>query len=583
MIRYLFLFYQELKARLILLFLVMLVAAIMEGFGISMVLPLIQIEGPPREDALSTSISLFFQVIGLEPTLFNTLTLLVIFFFFRGFLLTAQSWYIAKVVSDHLVEMRSTIVSGLFRAKYQYLISKASGFLTNAITGEVERVNFSLKQLTSLMVFVTTSAVYLVLPLLFEPLLTVFLIALAIPVVGIMAVVNRLTRESSIAHTQHSGRQQMFLIEALRHAKYLKSTGRAQIIITRVLDETRRLGALYRRLLFLGGVATHGFEPLVVLALAGVVFYYSGILGQPVVEILFLLFLFRNAAVNLLGIQPAYRKFLAAAGSLELYQNLRKELKANAEPQYGRVKPDLGHDIALRDVYFRYGDGLPYALKGINLRIPSRKTVAIVGPSGSGKSTLANLLTGILRPTEGELYLNGTPYADLDLDGLRAQTGYVTQEAVVFNAGIPENITLWQEEPDHQRLDQVIKNTRLDSLLSGRQNGNADPLGDEGISMSGGERQRLAIARELYRDFALLILDEATSSMDSSLERQIDDILHQEQGRRTMVVIAHRLATIKRADVIYVLERGEVVAQGCFDDLCEHSPAFRRMVELQRV
>jgi subfamily B ATP-binding cassette protein MsbA len=182
-------------------------------------------------------------------------------------------------------------------------------------------------------------------------------------------------------------------------------------------------------------------------------------------------------------------------------------------------------------------------------------------------------------PSSGDISVGGQPYSAINMAQFRQNVGYVTQESVVFNASLADNILLWQENTDPSRLADVIARTGLDTIRSAKSQDQT--LGDGGTALSGGERQRLSIARELYWESELLILDEATSSVDSLLEKQIDEIISGQRGTRTIVVIAHRLATVRNADIIYVFDGGRIVESGSFDDLVNTGGLFTRMAKLQ--
>jgi len=400
-----------------------------------------------------------------------------------------------------------------------------------------------------------------------------------------------MTTKASLQLTDGSNRQQSFFLEVLRNMKYLKATGRTAPVIGRVITEAKRVGEAYRKLTFLQGATTFGLEPIIVLVLAVVIYFFTEIRGTNVLEILFLLFVFRTAAVNLVATQPAYRKFISATGSMKVYKDLRSEIDANRERDTStKAAPDFSNGFELRNVTYTYPGRNSPSVDDISLRLPTKSTVAFVGPSGSGKSTTANILASLLTPSSGEVLVDGKSYIEVNIDQLRQKVGYVTQESVVFNAPIEENILLWQEKTgpaNRARLAEVIKKTGLDSLQSAQDSGQNSGqssdrgLGDGGASLSGGERQRLSIARELYWDSELLILDEATSSVDSMLEKQIDEIIDSQRGTKTIIIIAHRLSTVRDADIIYVFEGGKIVESGSFDDLKNSDGIFSTMVKLQ--
>ncbi len=580
MIAYVKLFYDLVGPKLLILLAVMQAAAILEGFGISLILPIIQ--GDQTSDSrLSSLIDWGFDLLSLDPTLTNTLVVLVVFFAIRGLLLIGQSWYQSRILSRNLTNMRVGFASDIAMAEFDYLNRQDTGVLSNVMSVEIERVNFALSQLLALMVAATTALVYVGLALLVAPVVTIFLAILAAPIAIVMLFLNRLTSRASLQLTDGSNNQQSVFLEMLRNMKYLKATGRFVPVLNRVTTQSGRVGDAFRRLSFLQGATAFGLEPFIVLVLASVIYFFTEVRGADVLEILFLLFVFRTAAVNLIATQPAYRKFVSATGSMKVYRNLRENLKANREPDFEtRPAPDFSGGITLNNVQYRYTGQEQQSVDGVSLSIPTRSTVAFVGPSGSGKSTTANIIASLLSPTAGELLIGNKPYSETNVNQFRGQIGYVTQESVVFNASIEDNILLWQTtNSDKSKLDDVITKTGLDKVR--RTHDESNDLGDGGVSLSGGERQRLSIARELYWQSELLILDEATSSVDSMLEKQIDDVISSQRGTKTIIVIAHRLSTVKNADTIYVFDNGKIVESGSFDELVEAGGLFASMAKLQ--
>lgn len=578
MIDYLKLFYSLVGPKLLVLLGLMQVAAILEGFGISLMLPIIQGDSQ-TESRLASVIEWGFDLVSLDQSLGNILVALVLFFVLRAVILVAQSWYQSQIVAENLTSMRTELIGLFSNSKYSHISRQDTGVLSNVLGNELQRVNFALVQLTALMVAVTTSAVYVVIALLVAPVVTVFLAILAVPVGLVMIYLNRWTSRASNELTTGQNRQQSLVLETLRNIKYLKATGSTNAVVTRLSKEILRVGTAFRKLNFLQQATAFGLEPIIVLALAAVIYFFTEVRGSNVLEILFLLFVFRTAAVNLVATQPAYRKFIAASGSMSVYRKLRDEfIEQQESSQTGKTTPNLNQVINLRNVSYSY-PGQSASVVDVSMNIEANQTVALVGPSGSGKSTTANIVASLLAPQSGEISLGGTPYSELDITKFRDQVGYVTQESVVFNASIEDNITLWRTNPDKNLVADVIQKTGL-GRISGDTN-RTSLLGESGSTLSGGERQRLSIARELYNDSQLLILDEATSSVDSVLEKQIDSIINEQKGSKTILIIAHRLSTIRNADVIYVFSNGEIVQSGTFDELMEVEGIFKAMADLQ--
>jgi len=243
--------------------------------------------------------------------------------------------------------------------------------------------------------------------------------------------------------------------------------------------------------------------------------------------------------------------------------------------------PELEGDIRFNGVYFRYSDETQYVLENISVDIKPGELVAIVGRSGSGKTTLAKLLVGFYPPTEGRLTVDGYDIGVIDMEYYRAQVGYVMQTNLLFSGTIAENIAGGNDEPDRRRIEEVAKRADAHGFISKLPLGYQQVVGERGVGLSGGQIQRLCIARALYRDPRLLVFDEATSALDSESESNIIANLNDILKGRTAVVIAHRLSTIMRADKILVLYEGKIVEQGRHDELVERRGMYYELVQKQ--
>ena len=246
------------------------------------------------------------------------------------------------------------------------------------------------------------------------------------------------------------------------------------------------------------------------------------------------------------------------------------------------ILPDLQGDIELEDVYFRYGGNeTPYVLEKINLKIGAGELVAIVGQSGSGKTTLAKLLVGFYLPTDGTISVDGYDMGVVDKEYFRAQVGYVMQSNLLFSGSIAENIASGDENPDRNRIIEVAKLADAHGFIANMPLGYEQVVGERGVGLSGGQLQRLCIARALYHDPKLLIFDEATSALDTQSEGNILKNMKDILTGRTAVVIAHRLSTIMSADKILVLYNGSVVEEGKHEELVDKKGMYFQLVKKQ--
>lgn len=240
------------------------------------------------------------------------------------------------------------------------------------------------------------------------------------------------------------------------------------------------------------------------------------------------------------------------------------------------------HDkIVFRNVHFSYGQ--QDVLNNIELVVPKGKMIALVGESGAGKSTLADMVPRFYDVTAGSIELDGTDIRKLQLKSLRNQISIVSQEAILFNDTVNNNIAFGMETPDQEKIIQAAKAANAHEFIMSLENGYDTIIGDRGMKLSGGQRQRLTIARAIFKDAPILILDEATSALDTESERLVQQAINELMKNRTSLVIAHRLSTIRHADEIIVMHKGEIVERGNHEALIEKNGYYKRLVDLQEV
>jgi subfamily B ATP-binding cassette protein MsbA len=243
--------------------------------------------------------------------------------------------------------------------------------------------------------------------------------------------------------------------------------------------------------------------------------------------------------------------------------------------------PYFEKSIEFRDVSFAYEDAV--ILDKINLTIEKGKTVALVGSSGAGKSTLADLVPRFHDVTGGEVLIDGVNIKEYALQSIRNQMSIVTQEPVLFNDSIANNIRLGKPDATEEEIIKAAKVANAHQFIVHKENGYNTSTGDRGSKLSGGERQRLTIARAVLKNPPILILDEATSSLDTESERLVQDAINNMMQNRTSIVIAHRLSTIRHADEIIVLQKGKIVERGSHEQLLAQNGFYKKLVEMQEV
>jgi ATP-binding cassette subfamily B protein len=303
----------------------------------------------------------------------------------------------------------------------------------------------------------------------------------------------------------------------------------------------------------------------------------AGELGQTIVYVILL-----ASAFAVLG--EVYGDVLRAAGATERLMELlhaRSDVRSPEHPQEAPW-PVNGSSLVLRDVNFNYPSRpTQQALNGLSGEVLAGQTVAIVGPSGAGKTTLFSLLMRFYTPQQGELLLDGVPITQMDLQALRQRIGVVPQEAVVFSGTVMENIRYGRPEATEAEVMAAAHAAFAQEFIAELPSGYDTYLGDRGVRLSGGQRQRIAIARAILKNPPLLLLDEATSALDANSERMVQAALETAMQGRTTLVIAHRLATVQRADCIWVLDKGRLVEQGTHDELITRGGLYASLAALQ--
>ena len=291
-----------------------------------------------------------------------------------------------------------------------------------------------------------------------------------------------------------------------------------------------------------------------------------------------------KALISLFRISRLYDRIMESSEAVERIYDLSKEENDIKNPRGGLKPQEIEGAIRFENLSFLYTDSKRYALRSINLEIPSGATTALVGPSGGGKTTLARMVYRHYDPTEGAVLLDGKDLRSYDLYAFRKFFAIVPQDVEIFNASVSENIAYAKPDASFEEIKAAAKVANAEEFIEQLNEGYETVVGERGIKLSGGQRQRVGIARAILADPKVLIFDEATSNLDSQSERLIQDAMDKICKNRTVIIIAHRLSTIKKADKIVVLEKGRVVEVGSHAELSlVNDGLYKKLIDLQRM
>lgn len=514
--------------------------------------------------------------------------LIVIFIFLKNLFVYLSSYVLNPVKNAIVNHLRTDLYNKVLQLPIGYFTEKRKGDLISRITNDIGEVEASV---------VGTLEGYVRDPLtilgnfafLFylSPQLTLFLL-LFLPVIGfVIGRISRSLKRQSNEAALRQGEAVSILDETLGGLRVIKAFNIESVLRNKFFRINNELLIAKNKINNRRDLASPTSEMLGVMVFAAILWYGgSGILsgripleGAAFIGYLALFYNVINPAKSLSTSFSNMRKGQAAITRIEevLNANITVEEKLN-----GVQLASFNDCIEFKNVSFAYEDVT--ILKNINLKIEKGKTIALVGSSGAGKSTLADLVPRFHDVTGGELLIDGVNIKDYTLRSLRSQISIVTQEPILFNDTIEANIALGKETPSAENeIAHAAEVANAFNFIKQKEQGFKTNIGDRGSKLSGGERQRLTIARAVLKNPPILILDEATSSLDTESERLVQDAINNMMQNRTSIVIAHRLSTIRHADEIIVLQRGEIVQRGTHAQLLQQEGLYKRLIEMQEV
>lgn len=570
-----------------------LVAGLAEGVGILMLLPLLEtLDGnttPTAKefDGISRILadliaSLDFQNPTVVILLFITLAFLI-----KGAITFGALGFSAYLRGQLLLELKAQMFEAYSRMSYSYYTSRDTGHFINLINDQINRSLGAFNSLAWLGSLAINALVYLALAFAVAWRFGLMALVVGLVLLVLFRSLNDYVLSISRKTAIENGQLAKLLIQTLHAFKYLKATGQIDRLNRGVIASIGRLTGYQVRTGIASGFTSAVREPVVVLFIMIIVLAQLVFLNQPLAPILVSILLFYRGLNAVLGIQGSWQATMEQIGSMELVHEEFATQGQHQEPDGPHVLGPFSQGIRLHDVQFSYCPQQGHVIKGVNLDIPVRTSVALVGESGAGKSTLVDLLALLLKPDQGQVLIDGIPVYDIQLASWRKQIGYVSQETVIFDDTIANNICLWAGDAEQdtlldRRIRDAARQAHISHFIETLPDGYQTLVGDRGVRLSGGQRQRLFIARELFRKPNLLILDEATSALDSESERAIQKSIDELKGQITVIIIAHRLSTIRNVDLVYVFDKGRLVEQGSYQQLRDaKNSRFGRLLAMQ--
>lgn len=587
-----FLFYYKfLKYRIFLLVILSFIVGVLDSISIAIFLPILEnhnkvvIENSSNDNNVFIQlITSIFNVLNMDVTFINIILIMFFIICIKGLVIYINSLINIYSIQSFIRRLRFQTIDTMSAISYLEFTKKDAGVIQNMFTTEVNRVVSSYNEFNkviqnSILVFTYIGTAYF-LNSVFAILLIIFLIFLNLS----FKYTFKSTKKHSKDLLKSNNQYQKLLIQKIHYFKYLKSTSQInryadyiKQVVTSIEKSNSKIGKDDVKLQAIK-------EPLLVGIIAIVVYIQSQYYKIQFSSIVVSLYLFYRGLNLVFNTQQNYNNYLSFSSSLFNLKDFLGKFKRDLEKNIHSNKINFRGIIRLQNISFYYEDRLPI-LKDVSIVIPKNKILAIVGASGSGKSTLLNNIIGLVSPNGGSIYVDDICFSKIDMNLWQSRIGYITQEPVIFDDTLFNNVTMWSEmtEENLKKFKSVLHKVAIfdyfDNLIDKFQT----RLGNKGIRLSGGQIQKICIARELYREIEILIMDEATSALDSRSENVIRESIDALRGEITIIIVAHRLSTVKKADQIVVLDAGEVNDIGTFEELMKNSKLFCSMVQMQNI
>ncbi len=575
-----------------------LLFAAFEGIGLALLLPILQFADGGQTAIFESSgliwqgIATFMDALHLPETLPVLLALAFIPILLRQAVYYVNAWYSAVVASRIGLRLRRQIIDKVLSADMEFFSRHAVGWIVGVTVGQTSVGSAAVLAVVKLLGIGLLMLLYAVILLALSVPLT--LITLFFAVTTSLALRATMRRIRAFGEVTAQLSQSVFgtTVERFGMIRLVKLRGQKDYeasTLIRVLNELRLVEVRQARL---GADIEVVVDPLLMLSVFVTLYIGIAVLGMTLPQLGLMLFVLNRMNAKVKEFNATRQAISQNMAGLVMVSDFTREAAAADTIRGGSVPfGGLRDELVLRDVTFDYPDVLDAegtvtaagkrVLGGVSLTIPAGSMTAIVGRSGAGKSTLVELLPRLRDADGGSITFDGVDIRDFDIDSLRRGIGYLTQNPMLFNDTVRANLAYGLgRDPSEAEITEALRRAHAGFVLD-LPHGLETKLGDRGVRFSGGEQQRLALARVLLDDTSLLILDEPTSALDSESEAYIQDTLSQMQGTRTIIVIAHRLSTVIKADQLILIDDGRILERGTHEELVARPSAYAKLFATQ--
>jgi ATP-binding cassette, subfamily B, bacterial MsbA len=513
---------------------------------------------------------------------------IIVSVFFRNVFLYLSYYVLAPMKNSVTSRLREDLYNKLLQLPIGFFTEQRKGDVMSRMTNDIGELEGSVVGTLEGFIKEPLNIIIILATLIFlSPQLSLFLL-IFLPLTGLIIgrISRSLKKQSNVAAIK-LGEALSLLDETLGGLRVIKAFNAEKLLQTKFVNTNRDLFHIRNKMQYRRDLASPLSEFLGVVVLCGILWFGGRLVlggfagGMKAEGFIMYVAIFTQIINPAKALSTSFYSMQRGSAAIQRIEEiLQAPVKVDENPEGPKLN-SFERSIEFRNVSFKYEDKL--ILNNINLKIEKGKTIALVGSSGAGKSTLADLIPRFHDVTEGELLIDGENIKNYSLHSVRTQMGIVTQEPILFNDTIANNVALGTNEATPDQIREAARIANADNYISNKEDGYNTNIGDRGSKLSGGERQRLTIARAVLKNPPILILDEATSSLDTESERLVQDAINKMMQNRTSIVIAHRLSTIRHADEIVVLQKGEIAERGTHDELLLKGGIYKRLVDMQEV
>ena len=559
--------------------------AFLEGAAMALIVPLLQLlgfEGNADAGAITHYFNKALDWLGIPHTLEWAAGVILLVFAVQYSVFLMQSWMAAKIQTAYVARWRQSLFDDLIHANWPFFVSRKTGKLTNAVISETNRLE---NAVFSLLMIITTSIVtfvYVLLAFFMSWQVTAILLVMGTLFVLVTWPLVRQGKHLGQAIIQHNEDFLSWVGEVFGGAKVIKATLAEDLAVDRFTVTKSALRDLEFRVRFQPNLIRSIFEFLAVVGLMAGLVISTQVFNVELATMIVVVALFVRLYPRLSNLQQQLQRINVFLPALPYLEQLQREARAATE-KFDRPTslPDFEGPIAVRieNLTVKYGDKT--AIDNVSLDVPAGRIVAVVGESGSGKTTLLDSLLGLVTPANGSIRADDHVITGPEVRAFRKRVGYVTQETILFNMSVRDNIAWTIGTFSDAEIVEAARQANAHGFIQEMAQGYDTMVGDRGVRMSGGQRQRIGLARALVGRKNLLVLDEATNALDTYNEQEVMKAIENLRGQVTVIIVAHRISTVKLADTIVVMDNGHIVEQGSWEHLLSAKGRFKAMSDHQ--